>query len=94
VSGPSPIPAHQTGRADFRIQLSDWFDCKAHGGNPAPEKLRDKDELTGQVITNAFTTGMLSVEEVERDWKIIVRGEDAPVSKALITLLGAVTWGQ
>lgn len=38
-----------------------------------------KDEQTGQVVTNAFTTGHLDPQEVERDWKQLQLGEAPPV---------------
>jgi hypothetical protein len=34
ANAPFPIPAHQTGRADFRHPLSDWLHRKAHDRRP------------------------------------------------------------
>jgi len=31
---PFPVPVHRTGRADFRIRLSDWIHIEAHAGGP------------------------------------------------------------
>jgi hypothetical protein len=40
----------------------------------------------------SITVGILSPEEVERDWKKIDCEEDAPV-KPVILLVGTVMWG-
>ena len=50
-----------------------------------------KDELSGGVITNAFTVGILSPDEVERDWQQISSEEEAPI-KPVICLSGLVGW--
>jgi len=43
-----------------------------------------RDEHTGAVVTNAFTTGSLSPEEVEQKWKRLKPGEEPPVSPAMM----------
>jgi hypothetical protein len=43
-----------------------------------------KDEISGGVITNAFETGMLDLDEVERSWKRIGDISEAPISPVLI----------
>ena len=50
-----------------------------------------KDELRGGIITNAFTVGLLSPEEVERNWKKIADIEEA-AAKPVITLTGLESW--
>jgi hypothetical protein len=62
------------------------------GQLPVPRISGFKDELSGLVISNAFTVGILSPEEVERDWKRIDREEDAPL-KPVIALIGTVMYG-
>jgi Restriction endonuclease len=63
------------------------------GQLPVPRISGFKDELSGLVISNAFTVGILSPEEVERDWQKIEREEDAPV-RPVISLRGSVMWEQ
>ena len=44
------------------------------------EKIRGlKDEHTGFIVTNAFTTGNLNAEEVEKHWIKLKPGEEPPV---------------
>lgn len=43
-----------------------------------------RDEQTGAVVTNAFTTGMLDAEEVENSWQRIESPENAPVRPAMV----------
>jgi hypothetical protein len=62
------------------------------GQLPVPRISGFKDELSGLVISNAFTVGILSPEEVERDWKRIDHEDDAPL-RPVIRLMGAVVWG-
>lgn len=50
-----------------------------------------KDERTGAVITNAFTTGMLNAEEVETTWQRIESDDKAP-SKPAARLVGLNCW--
>ena len=52
---------------------------------------RFKDELRGGIITNAFPVGLLSREEVERNWKRIADVDAAPV-KPVVTLTGLECW--
>lgn len=63
------------------------------GQLPVPRISGFKDELSGKVITNAFTVGLVSPEEVERDWKEITTEADAPI-KPVIALMGTVWWGE
>ena len=62
------------------------------GQLPVPRISGFRDELSGLIISNAFTVGILTPEEVERDWKKIEREEDAPL-KPVIALMGTVMWG-
>ena len=50
-----------------------------------------KDELRGGIVTNAFTVGLLSPDEVERNWKRIADVDAAPV-KPVVTLTGLECW--
>ncbi len=61
------------------------------GQFPITELSGFKDELRGGIITNAFTVGLLSPEEVERQWKKIHEADEAPV-KPVVTLMGLVCW--
>jgi hypothetical protein len=42
-----------------------------------------EDHLSGKVITNAFTIGLLDPERVESEWQKIEKIEDAPVLPVL-----------
>ena len=50
-----------------------------------------KDELSGKVITNAFTIGLLSPDEVEQSWLRVKSEAEIPVSPVL-RLNGLVGW--
>jgi hypothetical protein len=50
-----------------------------------------KDHRTGQIITNAFTVGLLSPDEVERTWQKLDKESDAPVRPALF-MTGLDAW--
>ena len=51
-----------------------------------------KDELSGGIITNAFTTGIFDPDEVIEKWQEIKAIEDAP-ARPVFTLQGLVGWG-
>jgi len=42
-----------------------------------------RNEHTGKIVTNAFTTGALSAEEVEKSWERIESMKDAPVKPVM-----------
>jgi len=50
-----------------------------------------KDELSGAIITNAFTTGIFDINEVEKTWLPIATENDAP-ARPLLILRGLVGW--
>ena len=50
-----------------------------------------KDELSGGLITNAFTVGLLSPEEVEQNWLKISQEDEAP-GKPMMRFIGLVSW--
>ncbi|CAB3665630.1 restriction endonuclease [Paraburkholderia rhynchosiae] len=50
------------------------------------------DEHTGLVVTNSFTTGGLSPEEIESRWKKLSLG-DAPPIRPVLRLQGLTCWG-
>ena len=45
-----------------------------------------RDEQTGEVVTNAFTTGALDAEEVENKWKRLNSGEESPARPAMVVV--------
>ena len=45
-----------------------------------------RDEHTGNVVTNAFTTGVLDEEEVEKTWQLLKPGEAPPRSPAMVCM--------
>lgn len=49
------------------------------------------DAHTGHVVTNSFTTGLLSPKDVERNWKKLEPGESPPVAPVL-ELMGLDCW--
>jgi len=92
----SPITLMDNGyglKVPVEITVSTLVGRKLYFGQlPVPHMSGFKDELSGLVITNAFTVGILSAKEVARDWKLIEREEDAPL-RPVITLLGATMGG-
>lgn len=52
-----------------------------------------KDEMTGQVITNAFSFGLLDPNEISEKWSPI-KSEDELAVKAVIRLQGVVCWDE
>lgn len=58
-----------------------------YGQLPVPRISGFKDELSGKVITNAFTVGILDPAEVEREWLEIKDDSDLPMPP-LLTLVG------
>ena len=76
--------------ADFSVSLVVRKELY-FGQFPITELSGFKDELRGGIITNAFTVGLLSPEEVERQWKKISDVDEAPV-KPVMTLTGLVCW--
>ncbi|MDD9981512.1 MAG: restriction endonuclease, partial [Gammaproteobacteria bacterium] len=76
--------------ADFSVSLVVRKELY-FGQFPITELSGFKDELRGRIITNAFTVGLLSPEEVERQWKKTPDVDKAPV-KPVVTLTGLVCW--
>lgn len=52
-----------------------------------------KDEMTGLVITNAFSIGLLDPEEISANWKPI-KSEDELEVRPVIRLQGVVCWDE
>jgi hypothetical protein len=50
---------------------------------------RFKDELSGKVISNAFTVGIVSPDEVEKTWHRIQSAADLPIA-AVLEMVGLV----
>lgn len=77
---------------DIRISLS--IERQLYFGQlPVPRFSGFKDELSGKIISNAFTVGLLDPEEIERDWRRIASEKEAPV-RPVITLTGVVAWAE
>lgn len=80
-------------KVPVNITVSTFVERDLYFGQlPVPQISGFKDELSGLVISNAFTVGMLDPEEVEREWLKIDREEDAPL-KPVISLTGSIMWG-
>lgn len=52
-----------------------------------------KDELSGQVITNAFRVGILDCNLVEKEWQLVETEADCPV-QPVIALTGLIGWAE
>ena len=50
-----------------------------------------KNEHTGSIVTNAFTTGVINAELVEKTWQLINSVEEAPM-KPIVRLVGLELW--
>jgi len=50
-----------------------------------------KDELSGQIITNAFEVGLLDPDEIDADWRI-VESEEGLEPKPVLVLRGVICW--
>ena len=61
------------------------------GQLPVPKISGFLDQLSGKVISNAFTVGILDAEEVERTWLRINSEGDAPI-EPVIRLVGLIGW--
>jgi hypothetical protein len=61
------------------------------GQLPVPRISGFLDQLSGKVISNAFTIGLLDPDEVERNWLKIDAETDAPI-QPVIFLRGLVGW--
>jgi hypothetical protein len=61
------------------------------GQLPVPRMSGFVDQLSGKVITNAFTVGLLDPDEVEQSWLKISAETEAPI-KPVIVLAGLVGW--
>ena len=80
-------------RIPVEIYVSTIVERELYFGQlPVPRFSGFKDELSGLVISNAFTFGLISPDEVAREWKKIDSLEDAPL-KPVISLMGTVLWG-
>jgi hypothetical protein len=64
-----------------------------YGQLPVPRISGFKDELTDKVITNAFEVGLISFEEVEKDWTKIKKIEEAPLPPVLV-ISGLMAWAE
>jgi Restriction endonuclease len=61
------------------------------GQLPIPHISGFLDQLSGKIITNAFTTGILDPEDVERNWLKIKHEADSPVTP-VIRFTGLLGW--
>lgn len=62
-----------------------------YGQLPVPTVSGFKDEMSGQVITNAFSIGMLDPDIIENEWQKINNEAEAPI-KPVIIMRGVVCW--
>ena len=77
------------------VELSANLDVrsKRYFGQLPIEKIRGfKDEHTGGIVTNAFTTGVLDAATVEQEWQEIAEGEEPP-SDVTIVIVGLSCYG-
>ena len=78
----------QLTRVELKASL--WVTKKTYFGQMPISKISGfKDEQTGAVITNAFTVGLASPDEVAQTWQIINEGEALP-STPVIKVTGLV----
>lgn len=69
------------------------IDRKFFYGHLPIEKIKGlKDEQTGAVVTNAFTTGALDFETVQNEWEEVEEGQDLPM-KPLFVVVGLDCYG-
>lgn len=80
------IPADLT--VSLRVKQQLYF-----GKLPISQISGFKDELSGKVIANAFTTGVFDRAEVERDWTPIESEEELPMAPVL-KLVGLIGYGE
>ena len=71
------IPAILTARLRVSRELF-------YGQYPIRKMSGFKDELSGQVITNAFEVGLLDPDQVESDWLRIGSEADAPITPVIV----------
>lgn len=63
------------------------IDRKFFYGHLPIEKIKGlKDEQTGAVVTNAFTTGALNFETVQKEWEEVEEGQDLPTNPLFIVV--------
>ncbi len=62
-----------------------------YGQLPVPQISGFKDEMSGHVITNAFSIGLLDPNDIENEWRKIDDEAQAEV-KPVILLRGVVCW--
>lgn len=100
VSGPIPIFGDVSVQTDNGYGQLCPVDLYVHlevrqqlfsGQIPVRQMSGFRDELTGHIITNAFSVGLLDPEEIERDWTP-VETEDGLDPKPVIKLVGIVLW--
>ncbi|MEX2491042.1 MAG: restriction endonuclease [Nitrospirales bacterium] len=78
----------QLTRVELKASL--WVSKRTYFGQMPISKISGfKDEQTGAVITNAFTVGLASPDEVEKTWQLINEGEPLP-SKPVLEVTGLV----
>ena len=74
------------------LTVSLWIERQLFFGHLPIERLSGfKDELSGGIITDAFTTGIFDPEEVTTTWQSIASEAEA-VTRPLLKLTGRVAW--
>jgi len=73
-----------------KLTVSLWVREQLYFGHlPVPRISGFKDELSGKVISNAFTVGIVSPDEVEKGWLRIQSAADLPMP-AVLEMVGLV----
>ena len=81
-----------TGCKSQSIYLSALVEKKLFFGQFPILRLSGFHDIIGDsIITNAFTVGVLSVEEIEKTWRHLEDISEAPV-KPVLTLTGLYGW--
>jgi hypothetical protein len=81
-------------KVPVNIGISLYIERELYFGHlPVPHISGFRDELSGKVITNAFTVGLLDPIQISREWVKLSHESDAPV-RPVMTLQGLVAWTQ
>lgn len=79
-------------RIKVTLHASIMVTQRLYFGHLPIKKIRGlKDEHTGAVVTNAFTTDVLSPEQVEGGWKRLAENEEPPTNPAM-KIVGLDCW--
>jgi hypothetical protein len=80
------------GRAEVSLYAGIWVERYLYYHQLKITKITGfKDEIKGDLITNAFETGILSMDDVETSWKRLKDESEAPV-RPVLTLTALYCW--